>query len=820
VSGRAQRLATRLVRAAVAAPARAFVVSSLVVGLAVLSATQLAGGSPERLLARSDSRAGAATIAQERSFGAEPVVVDVVGPVQRTLTPANLTRLLAVESRLRRLAGVQTVFGPGTFVDQAVGQMNRVVVEELGPAAERADLIARKAVQLAKARGLAPDQYPLVAEAARLRALGPLRRQYESLLVRFGSIGFPSLTNTNFVLQLVMGASQAPKPRFAWLFPDSGHALVVVRLRDGLPDAQVRTLGGRIAALAAAAGLRGVRAEVAGAPLVIARASAEVNSDLLRLLPLVVAAMLLVLMIGLGWRARAIHLLAPAGAAAITTAGLSWPLGLGLTPATLAALPVIVGLAVDYAVQLQVRYWRARRDRAMPRAAAMIAVRQIAPTLLLAGAAMIAGFLVLALSPVPLVDRLGVTLAVGVASALAFVLVLGPPLMAACDRPGVKPPRLALRGVALPYRVRMAALGVVLGAALAGIVLSSGVHLESDLRKLADPRMAELGHLEGLQRQLGTSGQLRIAITAGDVTDPGVLRWMAAVEPRILALDRGLRAGPNLAQIIGEDGAGIPDRASVQRLLHLIPSTFVAAVLTPDHRRAELSFGVPLASASTQAQLIARVQNVLDSTRPGGVDARVAGLLAVSAAGVAGLQDERPWMLLGALLVVFLLLLAVRRDVRRAAIPLVPAALAAGLTALVIRVIGLHLSPLSAGLDPLVLAVGAEFGVLLEARYHEERALGGPRAHAAAVARRESGAAVLVAAATVALGFVVLAASRIPVLRQFGLLAALELALCVVAALILVPSLAAVADRGRSPSRRPERGPRVVHRVANALHRA
>jgi predicted RND superfamily exporter protein len=785
-----------LARRAVQAPRRAAAVAVVVLVLSALAATQLGSASPERLLVHSGSDVGAATIAQERAFGGEPIVVDLNGDVDTTLAPANLEALLRLERRIGRLAGVRTVIGPGTFVDQAVEQMNRVVFDEFGPAADRADRIAKKAVQLARADGMRdPAKLAALDAAARLRALGPLRKQYEDLFVRFGYIGIPSLGNRNFVEQLVKGASVEPKKRFQWLFPDQRHALIVVRLRSGLSDDRVRALGARLTSLVDGAGLRGVTPLVAGAPLVVARATSTVGHELIRLLPVVVAAMLLALLLGLGLRARAVHLIVPAGMATVLTAGLSWPLGLGYTAATLAALPVILGLALDYAVQLQTRYWAGREDGLAPSEAAVAAVARLGPTLMLAAGAMVVGFLALTLSPVPLVNRLGVTLAVGVVCSLGCVLVFGAPLMVARDRPGVPAPRLVLPRLAVRPLARSALLGVAGGVTVAGLVLSSGTHVESDLRKLADPNMPELQRLERLQAQLGTSGQLRVAITARDVAAPRVLNWMASVEPKLLALDPRLRPGPNLARILSSGGAvTLSDAASVNHLLHLIPPAFTSAVLTSDRRRAELSYGVPLASAAQQARLIGRMRRVLDGAPPG-VNAQVAGLLASSAAGVTGLQGERPWLLVVAALAIFALLYLARRRLDRALIPLAPALLAAGTTAVIVAAAGVQLSPLSAGLDPLVLAVGVEFGLLLEARYREERAAGLAPQGAARAAAERLGAPVAVAAGTVALGFGVLALSHLAVLRQFGALAALELVLCVVAAIVLVPALCAAADR-------------------------
>ena len=794
-------------RRVILAPRRTFALAALVLAAAAAFAvTQLAPSSPERLLARDSSPVGKATNGLERSLGGEPIVVDVRAPLAVTLSPRDLTGLLALEHRIARVRGVQTVVGPGTFVDQSVVQMNHVVVQELGPAAKRADAIARKAVALARADGVRGSRLQQIDQAARLQALGPnLAQQYEALFVRFGTIGIPSITNPNFVDQLVMGASTAPKKRFAWLFPDRGHALIVVRVRSTITDSRVRAIGGEISRLVAATRLPGVKTTVAGAPLVVAGAGASFAGQLVELLPLMVLVMLVALLVGLGLRARAVHLILPAGAAALLTAALGGAFGLGLTPATLAALPVIMGLALDYAVQLQGRYWARREDGTAPREAALAAVEQLGPTLLLSGGAMGVAFLVLLASPVPLIGRLGLTLTLGVVASLASVFLLGAPLMVAADRPGIAAPRLPLRQLRLPYLARMGLLGVVVGLAIAGTAVSGGTPVQSDVRKLASPNLPELTRLESLQRDLGTSGQLRVDIEAPDVTAPKVLTWMSAAGPKILRLDPRLQAGPNLADILTSGGAtSVPDAAGVRQLLRLIPSAFVDAVLTPDHRRAELSFGVPLASAAAQAKLIARMQRILD-TAPAGVHARVAGLLAVSAAGVTGLEHGRPWLLLLAAVVVLAMLYAVRRRLDRALIPLVPAVLVAGIAGVVERLTGLHLSPLSAGLDPLVLGVGVEFGLLIEAAYHEHRERGADPAAAARLAAERLGATVSVSAVTVALGFAVLAVSALPALRQFGVVAAVELVLCVIASIVLVPGLSAAADRRRERVARPVR---------------
>ena len=89
-------------------------------------------------------------------------------------------------------------------------------------------------------------------------------------------------------------------------------------------------------------------------------------------------------------------------AAAGITFGLLGAVGGSLTMASIAVLPVLIGLAVDYAIQLQARYDEAVEER-QPRgcAAARAAASRGGPVIGTACLATAAGFAVLQLSPEP-----------------------------------------------------------------------------------------------------------------------------------------------------------------------------------------------------------------------------------------------------------------------------------------------------------------------------------------------------------------------------------------------------------------------------------
>jgi predicted RND superfamily exporter protein len=749
-------------------------------------------GTSGDLLAGGRSDVGRATQAQRAALGDEPIVVVASGDLHQTLAPANLIALMRLEGRLARLEGVRSVFGPATFVNQTVLQIERVLRTTLGPAAERADRAARAAAAAARTRGADPAAAQQAGEQARVRALGPARDDYAQLLVRYGYMGLPAIDNRAFVSALIYGAGTAPKRRFGWLFPDARHAVIYTRPRAGLSDAQTRRLGEQMQRLAAGTKVGAAHLRVAGAPLVAAAMSRSSRQELTRLAPLALLAMALVLLFGYRARAPRLHLLGLAVVASVITAGAAVAAGLGLTPATVAALPVIIGLTVDYGVQLQARYWR-EREHHEPEEAARRATHAMARILLPAGAAMCAGFAVLVASSVPVLSRLGGTLVIGTVVGLAVVLVVGGRLLTLRDGRGVPG---ALRVRTPRGRWTGWAVAGACVAAAAGLAVSTQAPIESDVARLVAPGQPELRAVQAVQHELRTSGQLRIAVWGADVTSPAALAWMRDAQRRIERLDRRLQPGPNLGELLLTGASSRPTAEEIRSLLRVVPRYVVDAVMTKDRRRAEMSVGIPLMAVEQQRRLLARIDAVL-ATAPAGLHAEPAGLLASAAESIGVLQDERiPFLLLAALSIVAVLALARRRLVR-ALVALVPALLAAGLSGLAIWALGLRLTPLSASLETLVLAVGVEFGVLMEMRYRELRRAGlGPEA--ASERARETGAPpVIASAATVSAGFLVLALSGSAVIRQFGLLVAFELVLCLVAAVALVTPLAAAADRAQ-----------------------
>ncbi len=313
-----------------------------------------------------------------------------------------------------------------------------------------------------------------------------------------------------------------PKARFASIFPGKEGALIQVRLRDGLSAAQRARAISDIRAAAAMPDWRLSAGDfaVTGAPVVVQELSQSISRSTIILLLGAVLVMALTLLLVFRARLRLLPLLVALCATALTFGAMSIA-GAPLTMASIAVIPVLIGLAVDYAIQLQSRLQE--RDEPLADAVARVA-RDGAPTVVIAACATAAGFLVLAFSPVPMVRGFGVLLVAGIGLALLCALTLGVAAQAlrlphaapggrlrraggaiasawrgageivrgtrarrARARRGVRGSGRRVLGAAVAHPGRVLAAAAVL--AVAGWALETQTRVESDVQKLVPQRL-------------------------------------------------------------------------------------------------------------------------------------------------------------------------------------------------------------------------------------------------------------------------------------------------------------------------------------------
>jgi len=165
---------------------------------------------------------------------------------------------------------------------------------------------------------------------------------------------------------------------------------------------------------------------------------------------------------------------------------------------------------------------------------------------------------------------------------------------------------------------------------------------------------------------------------------------------------------------------------------------------------------------------------------------------------------------------VFAFLTVRLRSVVRALLSMVPVLIATGAASLVAWAFDLQLSPMTAVGGPLIVALCTEFTSLILLRFIEERQRGYSPRDAVSVTAARTGRAFIVSALTAVSGVAVIAFSSLPLLQDFGLIVAMNVAVALLSALVFLPPMLVWAEergwvtRGLKPHHAPVAHPEPV----------
>jgi hypothetical protein len=682
-----------------------------------------------------------------RTFGGDPIVVLLESPQPQGLLlgDGRLPALMRLEGTLAHLPDVATVYGPATIMNQLAITSQDMLARLSGTR----DGLRAKAESEAQGKGLPASAVKAAGDAA----VADFDRRYGALLVRGLPAGLPTTNNPDFVRNVIYDSSGNPRPRWHFVVPSPTAVSVLVRPREGLDEPGTRRLVSAVRDAVGHAGLTTSRVTVTGVPVVTSAVTDEAVGEI----PLI-GALAVVVLLGrfllTGRKERLLRRLWPLAAALIggvlTLAAFGWT-GVPMSFGAIVLLPLLLGIGSSFPLYL-----------------GMVADRR---KVLVMSAASAAAFLSLAISPLPFVRELGFALGLGVLLTVGATLLLG-------RRFAPSPPEPGDRVRTIGGGRRWALIGCLVAVAAAGWVVLPRLDVRASPEDVARG-LSALDEARYAEQVLGSSGEVSVVLRAGDAQSPAALKWLSQAQDVVIARFgdrvRPIITAPDLLGFLGE----APTAGEIAAGLQLMPPYLTSSVLSPDGTKALLTFGLKLQDLGQQAGLLDDVRASLPPPPPG-AQADVVGLPVAAARAYDLVRwDRYPANLAGVAAAGIVLLLGLRRraDAVRA---ILAAVLATGWTIAGLWAAGQSLSPLTVALGSLATVTAGEFTILLLDDTRPRRA-------------------VRWACATSVLGYLVLALSRIGLLREFGL---------TMAATVVVSYLAALACV--SLGHRPVPGPRAA----------
>ena len=520
-------------------------------------------------------------------------------------------------------------------------------------------------------------------------------------------------------------------------FPDERHAVFVTRLIGNLSIEEEGADAQLVEDAAAELDFPNATLVTSGAPVFLRDLNDYLRGGMLTLGAIAVAIMVVVLLLLFDVRWRLLPLL-------VILVGVVWAFGIAgyvgipLTVVTIAGLPVMLGVGIDYAIQMHAR---CEEEIAVGRAGHPIqeTARNLGPALLVVTFDAIFAFAALRFAKVPMIRDFGLLLAVGIAVICVASIVI--PLAVLGIREFKSPTkihdfkegalgRLTVKLGELPARLALPLIVVSVAIFVGGIIVEDKLTLETDPVRWVNQSSQTIKDIQSIERETGSSNELGVFVRSDDdlFTDENMAYVHEFSQEQLEANEDVLRSVASIEEVIGDaiivEGASDlpPTGDDVRGAFEVAPPDVQQLLVAEDETSMNLIFPVRPSSIEEWEPIVDSIRE--DSSPPEGLELTPAGLAVVGVGLLQNLEANRVFLTYLSMLFVFLFLAVRLRSVIRSLLSLVPVAIAVGAASLIAWIFDLKLSPMTAVGGPLVIAACTEFTSLILLRFVEERGRG------------------------------------------------------------------------------------------------
>jgi len=744
-------------------------------------------------------------LAYQDLFGGQAILsvitMDEGHTVDELFQPANRRKFEELHSTLTATGAYHGVLTPVTVL----GFSSTLVSS---PDGVPTNSIAGKATLTALGK-----EAPGTPEAAARQAAASVTLQRLSAI----PVAERKLDNPNWVNFLLHDNEGEIRKALRSFFPDDRHATVVVRLKgnqsiddEGKASVVAKNEGDKLQ-------FPNASSVTTGASLLLKDINDYLRGGMMTLGAIAVAIMVVILLVLFDVRWRLLPL-AVILIGVVWAFGLAGYLGIPLTIVTIAGLPVMLGVGIDYAIQMHARVEEEVRIDRSPHPIQETA-RNLGPALLVVTFDAIFAFAALRFAKVPMIRQFGLLLAVGIAVICLASIIIPLAILGIREFKSPSPARDYSEGPlgrltvwlgslpaisAIPFIV--ASLAIFFG----GAAVEEQLELQTDPIEWVNQSSQTIKDIKTVDREVHSSSEMGIYSVAlnptQDVFSDEFIAFahsftretLAKYPERILT---GSSIESTIANLIDVPGASDipPTGADVKAAYAAAPPDLKASLATPDGKAFNIVFRTGVGSLEERAPI---VREVRDSVKPpDGFHSAPAGLAVIGVGLLDNLEANRILLTYLSILFVFLFLAVRLRSVVRSLLSLVPVLIAVGVASLVAWGFSLKLSPMTAVGGPLVVAACTEFTSLILLRFIEERRRGLDPQEAVDVAAARTGRAFIVSALTAIAGVAVLSFSSLPLLRDFGRIVAMNVTVALLSALVVLPPMLVWADKRNWVSR-------------------
>lgn len=497
----------------------------------------------------------------------------------------------------------------------------------------------------------------------------------------------------------------------------------------------------------------------------------------------------------------------------ILTFGVIGYSGYPITMVAIAAFPVLIGVGIDYAINIQTRYDEEAR-KSSPKDAAYTTITKSGPSILFAMLSTSMGFIALWISPVPMIAGFGVVCVIGVACCYLVALLAIPSLGILLEyhpkhetndgaegkgsghlmeRYNIAVGNLAgwIAHHAVPILLICSLIGVV------GFLMDSEIAINTNEETFVPQDMPALINLKKVSRTMGSTSSLPVYVRGDNVLDVGTIRWMHEFQFYEESHNSKITGSESIASLLVRYNNGtLPSsNPEITAILDRIPAAEKERYISGKTDAVILFSTVDMENEVAMAMIDNFAMEIEWNEPPPGISVSMTGMGEMFTNLIKEINIGKTRMTLLAFVLIFGLLFLIYRNAIKAITPVIPIMMIVGWNGLVMFVLGIDYTPMTATLGSLTIGVASEYTILIMERYYEEKANGLSVIDSVKHATRQIGTAITVSGMTTVFGFAALIASSFNMISNFGLVTVITVGFSLIGAIIVMPAILIIMNR-------------------------
>ncbi len=527
-------------------------------------------------------------------------------------------------------------------------------------------------------------------------------------------------------------------------------------------------------------------------------------------------------------------------------------MGLSGTPISMVvigAFPVLIGIGIDYAIQMHSRLDEEIRRSSLTEAVTTTITRT-GPAVLIAMLATSMGFIAMILGPIPMVGDFGITCTIGVMLCYLAALIIVPVFAVIIKYHPRKPKRKPADGGSgetgskardtvpvppggshssfiekydaslgkLAYSIAKHPVPIILFVfliAAIGFQLDNEVPISADEKTFVPSDMPALVDMNKVTRTMGATSTIPVVVTGENVVNPLTLTWIRDFGEYEVTRNDKITGVTSIATLLTRYNGGIlpTTTTAIQQALGRIPAETKDRYLN-GNTEAVLEFStVDMEMSQARSQIRVIQKDVQWFAPPIGVTVRITGSLEMFSSLMEDISNSKTLMTVLGFVFIFGFLLVVYRKIHAVA-PLIPIVAIVGWNSAIMYLLGLDYTPLTAVLGSMTIGVASEYTILIMERVDEELARGLDLYSAIQTSVQKIGTAITVSGLTTVFGFGALTLSEFNIISNFGITTVITVGFSLAGAILIMPAVISLMYRFEGHSlitkkQKPQGGPSV-----------